>query len=66
MLVLSRKFGESFEIEGQNGGSATRITVTKGSGGSVKLNIEAPPEVSVIRQELLENGGDGKVATPAA
>jgi len=49
MLVLSRKIGESIQIDG-----GIRITVTKVQGGRVRLSIEAPQEMRVLRKELTE------------
>ena len=50
MLVLSRKIGESIQIDG-----GIRVTVTNVRGGRVRLSIEAPPEMRVLRKELTES-----------
>jgi carbon storage regulator len=50
MLVLSRTIGEQLIIAGQ-----IVITVTQVDRGRVRLGIEAPPDVRVLRAEL-----DGK------
>jgi carbon storage regulator len=47
MLVLSRKVGERILI-----GDRVTVTVVRISGGGVRLGIEAPPEMAVIREEL--------------
>ncbi len=47
MLVLSRKSDESILIDGN-----IRITVLGIRGGQVRLGIEAPRSVRVIREEL--------------
>lgn len=47
MLVLSRKVGERILL-----GDDIRITVVRVSGGGVRLGIEAPAEISVIREEM--------------
>lgn len=47
MLVLSRKVGESIEIAG-----GIRVTVTEVRGGRVRLSIDAPPEIRVLRKEI--------------
>jgi carbon storage regulator len=47
MLVLSRKEGESLTIDGN-----ITVTVFKLAGGKVRLGIEAPKDVSIMRSEL--------------
>ena len=48
MLVLSRKLGESVRI-----GGGVSITVVKIAGGGVRLGIEAPDGMEIVREELL-------------
>jgi carbon storage regulator len=47
MLVLSRKSSERILI-----GPSIVLTVVRIEGSTVRLGIEAPPEVSILRQEL--------------
>jgi len=47
MLVLSRKVGERIWI-----GEDISVTVVRISGGGVRLGIEAPHELPVVREEL--------------
>lgn len=47
MLVLSRKVGERILI-----GENIAVTVVRITGGGVRLGIEAPADVTVIREEL--------------
>ncbi|MGB1931009.1 MAG: carbon storage regulator CsrA [Mariniblastus sp.] len=47
MLVLSRKVGERIWI-----GEDISITVVRITGGGVRLGIEAPNEMPVVREEL--------------
>ena len=47
MLVLSRKVGERIWI-----GDDISITVVRITGGGVRLGIEAPSEMPVVREEL--------------
>jgi carbon storage regulator len=47
VLVVSRKIGERILI-----GDKIAITVVKVSGGAVRLGIEAPAELPVMREEL--------------
>lgn len=49
MLVLSRKTGQRIQI-----GPDIAVTVVKLHSGGVRLGIEAPPELAVIRGELVE------------
>ena len=51
MLVLSRKKNESIEI----GGDITIKVISIGK-GRVKLGIQAPDHVRIIRSELLTTG----------
>ena len=56
MLVLSRKVGERIWI-----GDNISVTVVRITGGGVRLGIEAPAELPVVREELkakLENVSD--------
>ena len=57
MLVLSRKRLESLLI-----GQGVRITVLKVDRNQVRLGIEAPEDVSILRSEL----AGGPESTPAA
>ena len=49
MLVLSRKVGERILI-----GPDIAVTVVRVAGGGVRLGIEAPPELPVVREELAQ------------
>ena len=60
MLVLGRKVNQSIVIE--PGG--IRITITGAAqGGIVRIGIEAPPEFTVLREELI--GKYGKLQAEA-
>lgn len=47
MLVLSRKVGERLLI-----GNEIAITVVKIQGGGVRIGVEAPTHLVVVREEL--------------
>ena len=47
MLVLSRKVGERIWI-----GDDISVTVVRLTGGGVRIGIEAPPELAVVREDL--------------
>jgi len=49
VLILQRKPGESLVI-----GENVTVSVMSIEGGRVRLAISAPPEVSILRSELLE------------
>ena len=49
MLVLSRKSGERILI-----GDQITVTVVKIGHGGVRIGVDAPPELAVVREELAE------------
>ena len=49
MLVLTRRIGQQVQL-----GDDIRLTVVRISDGSVRIGIEAPASMSVMRQELLD------------
>jgi carbon storage regulator len=70
MLVLSRKVGESILIS-----VSIRVTVVQSThNGRIRLGIEAPPEVIVLREELTKfcsnstpsKNGKAEVRLPSA
>jgi carbon storage regulator len=60
ILVLRRKSGEVIAI---NGG-VIRIIVLNVEGDRVKLGIEAPPDVVIVREELLDNLAPSSLPVP--
>ncbi len=64
MLVLSRKPGERILI-----GKDVQITVIRIGPNSVRIGIDAPPEMNIVREELIlgsdpanaERGGSADV-----
>jgi carbon storage regulator len=60
MLVLSRKRLEQVVI-----GSAIRITVVKLEGTQVRLGIEAPEDLMILRAELVNEEAAAGRAKPA-
>jgi carbon storage regulator len=51
MLCLSRKKKQSIVINGN-----IVVTITEIRGGNVKIGIEAPEGVKVLRKELIQDG----------
>jgi carbon storage regulator len=64
MLVLSRKVGERIWI-----GENISVTVVRITGGGVRIGIEAPTELAVVREELkhkMENGEHSQIESHPA
>ena len=55
MLVLSRKTGQSIQIDDN-----IFVTVSAVRGGRVRLSIEAPRSVRIVRSEILERDFEPK------
>ena len=49
MLILSRKPGDAIVI-----GDGIRVIVLESDRRGVRLGIEAPPDVSIFREEIVE------------
>ena len=49
MLVLSRKPGESLRV-----GENIRITIVSTASGQVRIGIEAPGDVEILREEVYD------------
>lgn len=60
MLVLQRKTGQSFVI-----GDDIKILVLETTADRVKIAIEAPKEIPIIRSELLDAIDTNKEASKA-
>ncbi|HZL90470.1 MAG TPA: carbon storage regulator CsrA [Pirellulaceae bacterium] len=58
MLVLSRKVGERILI-----GDDIRVTIVRIGGGGVRVGIEAPTNLTVVREELKDRAASAQ--TPA-
>lgn len=54
MLILTRSEGQSVILDGD-----IRVTIQKLGETQVKLSIEAPDEVDIVREELLHNSPSG-------
>ena len=52
MLVLSRRTNQKIVLNTTDG--PIKLTVVRIGGGQVRLGIEAPAEVHVVRSELIE------------
>lgn len=62
MLMIKRKNGQSFVI----GGNIT-VTISKITGNTVHVAIDAPREIPIVRSEIIKNKPDhGPVDASAA
>lgn len=64
MLILTRRAGEAILLDG-----GIRVIVIATERGQVRLGIEAPPDVNIVRQEIVDDitaGTVAAVATPEA
>lgn len=61
MLVLTRKVGEKLHI-----GDDITVTITQIKGNRVKVGIEAPGNVRIVRGELKDTVDSFRTETPAA
>ena len=57
MLVLARKLNEAIKI-----GDNIEVKVLSIENGVVKLGIEAPRDIEILRNELLEDVKDANIA----
>jgi carbon storage regulator len=61
MLVLSRRETERIRL-----GDSIVVTVVRVAGDKVRLGIEAPPDVLVLRDELQAHAAAGECPVPEA
>ncbi len=55
MLILTRRDGESLII-----GNDIRVTIQGVKGNQVRIGIEAPDDVTILREELYDLAGDAE------
>ena len=60
MLILTRRIGESVMI-----GEAISVTVLGGMRGQIKLGINAPGDVKILRSELMAQDVAGPGDNPS-
>lgn len=49
MLVLTRNDEQAVQI-----GDDIRVVLLKGKNGSARIGFEAPPDIQIVREELLQ------------
>ncbi len=60
MLILSRKTGEALLIDGD-----IEVTVLEIQGDRVRIGINAPADVPILRREIAETAGENAEAARA-
>jgi carbon storage regulator len=60
MLVLTRRVGESIRI-----GDGITVTLVQMAPGKVRIGIEAPPEMTILREELVQNTPPAPLPLPS-
>lgn len=60
MLILTRKRGEAIRI-----GDKIRIVVTRIDHNQVRIGIESPDDVTILREEIYTNVVEGNKAAQA-
>ena len=58
MLTLTRKEGQTIAIENNISEGRIEVKVLDLGGGKVRLGIDAPDSVKILRGELIEDAGD--------
>jgi len=61
MLVLTRKVGERIQL-----GDNITVTLVKINGSVVRIGIDAPPEMVVVREELAKGKTAQQIAVSVA
>ena len=57
MLVLTRKVGERIQL-----GDNITVTLVKIQGNTVRIGIEAPSHMAVVREELVDRAAQQPIA----
>lgn len=65
MLVISRKQNEAIYLKDSAGNVIAKMRVVRIGPNSARLGIEAPPEINVVREELLPAETPGAAPTAA-
>lgn len=61
-MVLSRKLGQRIVCRVPNG-PTIKLTVVDIDRGKIRVGIEAPREVEILREELTQGNGNGSQAS---
>ncbi len=54
MLILTRRVGESIIIIETPAGKRIQVTVLGVKGNQVRIGTDAPDDINIVREELLE------------
>lgn len=55
MLMLTRNLGESIYLYDTTNDSKTKILIVRQQGYQIKIGIDAPSHIDILREELFES-----------
>jgi len=56
MLILTRRIGESLVIDNPvSGGEPITVTVLGVKGNQIRIGIDAPKDITILREELISD-----------
>ena len=67
MLAVTLRNGERIRLRDRRTGEVTWVMVIRGNDGKARVGIDAPPDVEIVREELLARSGmtPGEGSSPA-
>jgi len=67
VLVMTLKNGERIRAKDRRTGEITWVMLIRGNDGKARIGIDAPPDVDIVREELLARSGTtpGEGSSPA-
>ena len=57
MLAVTLRNGERLRLRDRRTGEVTWVMVIRGGDGKARVGIDAPPDVELVREELLARSG---------
>lgn len=67
MLAVTLRNGERIRLLDRRTGEITWLMVIRGNDGKARVGVDAPPDVEIVREELLARSGTtpGEGSSPA-
>ena len=57
MLAVTLRNGERLRLRDRRTGEVTWVMLIRGNDGKARVGIDAPPDVEIVREELLARSG---------